>query len=208
MKEKRVCCERKRVNGVKEKRVSEVKAEIRAADPAGENGLVISGLPIIFDKPAVIDSPAGRFTEIIRRGALDGADISDVHMFYNHDLSRVPLARTPKTMRLNISPAGLEMTAILPQTEEARAVHTAVARGDLSGMSFAFKVPPGGDRWDREMRTREILKIDKVYEISIVPFPAYPATSIEARSALKEMDNGARDAVIIACNRILWRGGV
>ena len=150
-------------------------------------------MPIVYDKPTVIDSPAGQYTEIIRRGALDNADVSDVRLLYNHDLNKVPLARTPKTMQLNKSAAGLEMIASLPDTAEARGVYAAVERGDLSGASFAFKVPKGGDRWNRETRTREILKIEKVYEISVVPFPAYPETSLEARAALDALDKQIRE---------------
>jgi HK97 family phage prohead protease len=175
--------------------------EVRANDPAGTNSLIILGQPIVFDKPTTINSPAGQYTEVIRRGALDGADLSDARLLFNHDLNRVPLARTPKTMQLTVSPAGLEMTAQLPDTPEARSVHTAVVRGDLSGMSFAFKVPPGGDHWDG--RTREILKIEKIYEVSIVPFPAYPESSVEARSALQAINESARAAVLIKCNQIL-----
>lgn len=177
--------------------------EIRAENPVGSDGLIIQGLPVVYDKPATINSPVGQYTEIIRRGALDGADVSDSHLLYNHDLSKVPLAKTPKTMQLVKSAAGLEMTASLPDTTEARSVHTAVLRGDLSGMSFAFKVPKGGDLWNYETRTREILKIEKVYEISITPFPAYPEASVEARSMVQEMNDGKRAAALIKCNQIL-----
>ena len=177
--------------------------EIRAEAPAGTDSLIIQGLPIVYDKPTIINSPVGQYTEIIRSGALDGADVSDARLLYNHDLNKVPLARTPKTMQLNRSAAGLEMVAELPDTEEAKAVYTAVKRGDLSGMSFAFKVPKGGERWNRETRTREILKIEKVYEISVVPFPAYPQASVEARSMVQEINNGMKSAAIIKCNLIL-----
>jgi HK97 family phage prohead protease len=129
--------------------------------------------------------------------------MSDCRLLYNHDMNRVPLARTPKTMQLTAGPAGLDMSAQLPDTPEARSVHTAVARGDLSGMSFAFKVPPGGDRWNG--RTREILKIEKVYEVSVVPFPAYPETSVEARSALATVINDERAAALIKCNKLLFK---
>lgn len=179
--------------------------EIRAAAPAGADGLILEGMPIVYDQPTVINDPAGRYTEIIRRGALDGADLTDARLLYNHDLNKVPLARTPKTMRFIQDPAGLKMTARLPDTEEARSVHTAVSRGDLSGMSFAFKVPPGGDRYDRKAQTREILKIDKVYEVSIVPFPAYQTASVEARAAMQALDDPARKQAIILCNKILLR---
>ena len=122
--------------------------EIRAGAAAGaQNALRLEGRPIVYNQPTTIHDPAGAYIEIIRAGALDHADLSDARLFYNHDLNKVPLARTPKTMRLSLDPAGLSMVADLPDTEEARSVYTAVQRGDLSGMSFAFKVPEGGDRY-------------------------------------------------------------
>lgn len=178
--------------------------ELRAQAPAGAEGMTLVGTPIVYEQPTIIHDPAGEFTEIIRRGALDGADLSDVRLFYNHDINRVPLARTPRTMTLEITPAGLSMTARLPDTQEARSVHTAVERGDLTGMSFAFKVPKGGDHYDAATRTREIIKIEKVLECSVVPFPAYEQASVEARAAIQETE-AKRERALIACNKILMK---
>lgn len=184
--------------------------EIRAADPAGENGLVLEGTPIVFNQPTTINDTKGKYTEIIKPEALASADLTDTRLLYNHDTSKVPLAKAPKTMQLEKSPAGLRMVAQLPDTEEARSVHTAVQRGDLSGMSFSFKVPPGGDSYNPRTNTRTINKIEKVYEISIVPFPAYPQTSIEARAAIDEstanFNDPNRATARIKVHQILKRG--
>jgi len=160
-------------------------AEIRATEPTadGANALILTGRPILYDTPTKINDGSGSYTEIISRGALDGADLSDVRLLYNHDLSKVPLARTPKTMALAVDAQGLTLRAELPDTAAAKEVYAAVQRGDLSGMSFAFKVPEGGDSYDPATNTRTIRQIEKVYECSVVPYPAYPTTSIEARSA-------------------------
>jgi len=185
-------------------------AELRAADPAGESNLILEGMPIVFDTPTKIKDVFGEYTEIIKRGALDGADLSDTRLLYNHDMSKIPLARSPKTMQLTLDPAGLKMAAELPNTEEGRSVHTAVKRGDLSGMSFAFKVPKNGDTFDAATNTRAINKIEKIYEVSIVPFPAYPQTSVEARAAIEgtwaKLKDPARAAAKIKVNQILKRG--
>ena len=190
---------------MKEIRIAEIKAEIRADDPAGTDGLYLVGMPIVYDTPTVIHDPAGAYTEIIQTGALNGADLSDVRLLYNHDLNKVPLARTPRTMQLEVVPAGLNMRAALPDTGDAKAVHKAVKRGDLSGMSFAFVVPQGGDQYDAATNTRTITKISKLYEISVVPFPAYPAASVEARNArsagLKTLEAKKRARILI--NQIL-----
>ena len=80
-------------------------------------------------------------------------------------------------MQLTLDAAGLSMVAELPDTEEARSVYTAVQRGDLSGMSFAFKVPEGGDSYDAATNTRTITKIenpfsDIIFSLLYVPFTA------------------------------------
>lgn len=176
--------------------------EIRADTPVGEKSLVLEGWPIVFNKLTKINDPAGSYTEVIRKTALGSTDLSDIRLLYNHDLNKIPFAKTPKTMRLEKETNGLQMIAKLPDTEEARSVYTAVKRGDLSGMSFAFKVPEGGDEFNPKTKTREIFKIEKVYEISIVPFPAYPQTSVEARAIIRKINNPLRNKAKIMVNQI------
>lgn len=191
--------------------------EIRTADISAdkpktttENELVLVGRPIVFDEPTTIRASFGEYTEIIKRGALDNADLSDIRLLYNHDSNKLPLARTPKTMSFALDPAGLSMRAILPETENGKGVYTAVDRRDLSGMSFAFKVSDGGSHYDAKTNTRTITKIDKVYEFSITPFPAYPQTSLEARSEIEGAKSAvyeeAKQAAKIKINQILFKG--
>lgn len=192
---------------MKELRVAHITTETRAEGTAEPKALVLTGTPIVFDTPTTINDPSGSYTEIIERGALDGADISDTRLLYGHDMAKVPLARAPKTMQLTVTEKGLEMRAVLADTADARAVYTAVERGDLDGMSFAFKVPEGGDSYDRATNTRRIHRIEKIYEVSVVAFPAYPAASVEARAALTGLADPARDAVLIKCNKIMYKRG-
>ncbi|MED0665673.1 HK97 family phage prohead protease [Bacillus badius] len=184
-------------------------AELRTAEPVGDSSLILSGRPIVYDQPTTIKAPFGEYIEVIKRGALDNADLSDVRLLYNHDMNKIPLARTPKTMTLELDPAGLNMRAELPNTEDGRSVHTAVGRGDLSGMSFAFKVPKDGSHFDAKTNTRSITKIEKVYECSVVAFPAYPQTSVEARSAIEStweaLKAPERQEAKIKINQILKR---
>ena len=192
---------------MKEIRLSAITAETRGDTAGAAQALVLYGRPIVYDQPTTIRDAAGSYIEIIKRGALDGADLSDVRLLYNHDTNKLPLARTPRTMELKTDAAGLTFSATLPETEEARAVHIAVGRGDLSGASFAFTVPEGGDSYDPQTNTRTITKIKKVYEFSICPFPAYPQTSVEARSAQAASLERykALQAAKIKINQILMR---
>lgn len=165
---------------MKETRIAEIRAE------SLNDALILEGRAIVFDQETEINDPVGSYREIIKSGALNEADLSDVRLLFNHDLNRVPLARTPKTMTLKVDPAGMTIRATLPKTESAREVYEAVKRRDLTGMSFAFKVPEGGDTYDPKTNTRTINKIEKVYECSVVQFPAYGQTSVEARSVMTE----------------------
>lgn len=182
--------------------------EIRAAQQENDNKLVIEGVPVVFDTPTKINDPLGSYTEIIQRSALEGVDLNDTRLLYNHDFSKIPLARTPKTMELYINEKGLNMRAVLPDTEEGRSIYTAVQRGDLTGMSFSFTCDKDGSHYDPKTQTRSISKIKKLYECSIVPFPAYQTTSVEARSQMNEAEaqERAKQQAKIKINQILKRG--
>lgn len=182
--------------------------EIRAAQVEKSDGkLVITGVPVVFDTPTQINDPLGSYTEIIHRNALQGVDLTDTRLLYNHDFSKIPLARSPKTMELSVNEKGLQMRAVLPDTEEGRSVYTAVQRGDLTGMSFSFTCDDGGSHYDAKTQTRSISKIRKIYECSVVPFPAYQTTSVEARSQMNEAEQAekAKQAAKIKINQILMR---
>lgn len=173
--------------------------EIRAEQ--GESGSIITGRPIVYNSR----TDMGLFDEVIESGALDGANLNDVRFLVNHDISKIPLARSRRnngnsTMQLSVDMQGLNLDWVKLDTEnnaEARALYSAVQRGDITGMSFMFSVD--SDEWDNlesEHPTRRIKKIGSVVEVSAVTFPAYESTEIYARS--KEALENARSAVEIA----------
>lgn len=162
--------------------------EIRAEKKEGEEDkgkYTLYGLPIVFDSRTDI----GYFDEIIEKGALDKTDLKDVRFLVNHDLSKIPLARSRNnnensTMRLKKTDKGLEVEIDLDadNNSEARNLYSAITRGDISGMSFMFGID--GEEWenlDSDHPTRRIKSISTVVEVSAVTFPAYEATEIYAR---------------------------
>lgn len=164
----------------------------------GEQGSIITGRPIVYDSRTDL----GLFDETIDTGALDGANLSDVRFLVNHDISKIPLARSRRnngnsTMQLSVDAQGLNIDWVKLDTEnnaEARALYSAVQRGDITGMSFMFSVDK--DEWENletEHPTRRIKKIGSVVEVSAVTFPAYESTEIYARS--KEALENARSAL-------------
>lgn len=169
--------------------------EIRAEQKAGEDNkgkYTLYGLPIVYDSRTDI----GWFDEIIEAGALDKADLKDVRFLVNHDLSKIPLARSRKnnansTMRLKVTDKGLEVEIDLDveNNADARNLYSAVSRGDIDGMSFMFGIDR--EEWENlesDHPTRRIKSISTVIEVSAVTFPAYEATEIYARDK-KALDN-------------------
>lgn len=171
--------------------------EVRAEEDS-EHGSIILGRPIVYDTPTDI---GGSFREIIERGALDRTDLTDVRFLVNHDTSRIPLARSRRnngnsTMLLTVDDEGLKIRVSLDveNNSEARALYSAVQRGDITGMSFMFWVED--EEWqetDTAYPTRRIKSISSIVEVSAVTFPAYEATEITARS--KEALESARSAL-------------
>lgn len=169
--------------------------EVRAEE--NERGHVITGRPIVYNSRTDI----GLFDEIIVPGALNTTDLTDVRFLVNHDTSRIPLARSRRnngnsTMQLTVDEMGMAIRVDLDteNNAEARALYSAVERGDISGMSFLFGVR--GDDWDNldsDHPTRRITDISTVVEVSAVTFPAYDSTEINARS--KAALDSARAAV-------------
>lgn len=159
--------------------------EVRAEQ--NDNGAIITGRPIVYNSRTNL----GWFDEIIDSGALDETDLTDVRFLINHDISKIPLARSRRnngnsTMQLTPDMRGLSMDWVELDTEnnsDARALYSAVQRKDITGMSFMFSID--GERWEdleSDHPTRHITKIGSIVEISAVTFPAYDATSINARS--------------------------
>jgi len=168
------------------------KKEIRAfdfevrAEQNEEHGTHLTGQPIVYNERTNL----GWYDEVIADGALSKADLRDVRFLINHNTDMIPLARSRNnnansTMQLEvIEGKGMTIRVDLDteNNAEAKSLYSAVNRGDISGMSFMFTVD--ADTWediDTEHPTRTITDISKVFEVSAVTFPAYEATSIQAR---------------------------
>ena len=158
--------------------------EVRAEEQDG--GRIITGRPIVYGS----ETDIGFFREIIDQGALDEADLTDVRFLVNHNTDMIPLARSRRnngnsTMKMSVDMMGLNLDFVKLDTEnnmDARALYSAVERGDITGMSFMFTIED--EEWqdlDTDSPLRRIKKIGKVYEVSAVTFPAYEATEINAR---------------------------
>lgn len=160
---------------------------------------IIEGYPIVFNQRTTIGD---YFLEEIDPHALDDADLSDIKFLVNHNDQMIPLARHRRgkrsTMDINIDNIGLGIKTQLDieNNHTAKELCSAVERGDIEDMSFAFGILVTGEEWydlDKPLPLRRITKIGKVFEVSAVNDGAYPQTSISARSASLDNEKSALD---------------
>ena len=166
--------------------------EVRA-EQSDEHGHFLTGQPIVYDARTDL----GWCDEIIDRDALADTDLRDVRFFVNHNTDMIPLARSrnnneASTMQLSVNDTGMGIRVDLDTENNAdsRALYSAVERGDISGMSFMFTVD--ADNWEdleSEHPTRHVRSIGKVFEVSAVTWPAYEATSIQARGLSEALES-------------------
>lgn len=167
--------------------------EVRAENDE-ERGAILTGRPIVYDEWTDL----GWYDEMIDNGALSETDLRDVRFLVNHNTDMIPLARSRNnnansTMQMSVVDGeGMDIRVNLDteNNADAKALYSAVGRGDLTGMSFMFRVD--GDKWEdleSEHPKRHITAISKVFEVSAVTFPAYEQTHIQARGLADALDN-------------------
>jgi HK97 family phage prohead protease len=159
-------------------------AEVRAV-ATDDGSMKIGGYAATFNSEAT----GLNFREVIAPGAFTRALASNdpVFLLVNHDMEGIPLASTQSgTLSLRQDSTGLYMEATLDSANpKAQELSSAVRRGDMDKMSFAFTVSPDGQTKDAGLRT--LTDIERLYEVSVVTLPAYDSTSVGMRTA-EEID--------------------
>lgn len=145
------------------------------------NEMILEGYAATFDQPTVIFEADGvEYKEVIDRGAFDDMDSKDCCLKYNHNNGIPILARIRGgSLSLRTDDKGLFFSARLFNTQSARDVYELVKQGGLDKCSFAFTIKQ--DSYDRENRIRHIVKVDRLFDVSVVDIPAYDSTSVSAR---------------------------
>lgn len=150
----------------------------------------ISGVAAVFDAETTIGSKPFGFRETIATSAFDAAleRPDDVRALFNHDPNHL-LGRTKNdTLKLTKTPEGLRYEVDLPNTASANDVRELIKRGDVTGSSFGFRVT--ADEWkegegdDLDLRTVTAVEL---WDVSPVTYPAYPQTSVSARSKVESL---------------------
>lgn len=168
--------------------------ELRAADDKDSRD--VKGIAAVFNQVADM----GWFDEKIDSHAFDECDMSDVVLNFNHNDSDLLAGTRNSSLKLSITDKGLEQESSIIDTNTGDDVLKLVRSGLINKMSFAFVIDrDGGQEWlmkegdDKEHRT--IKKIKKLYDVSLVTFPAYEGTSVSARSK-KYIDELANEHLV------------
>ncbi len=172
-------------------------SEVRASkQPEGETvNAVIEGYAAKVNVETVIGN-YWQFREKILPGAFDDILKDDIRALFNHDPNQI-LARSidgKGSLEVWVDAVGLKYRYTTPDRTYAKDLQDAIEKGDVSQSSFAFKISE--QRWvekEGEIDLREIVKFEKIYDVSPVTYPAYADTEVAKRSLETSHNENPKD---------------
>lgn len=160
-------------------------AQRQAEDGSQVDEMIVEGYAFKYGIETVLwRSQSGyEYREIIDKGALEGADIKDVPLKYNHSNENFIFARTRNgSLELKNDETGLFIRARIIDTQQGRDLFKMIQEGLIDKMSFAFTEKEHADEYGENFTRTHIVKFDKIWDVSAVDIPAYDDTEIYARS--------------------------
>lgn len=174
-----------------ERRFCATGIEMRASEGGGK---IFRGYAAKFN---TMSNDFGGWKERIAPGFFDSVLGNDVRALRDHNPSLV-LGRTISgTAKIGVDQTGLWFEYSDPNTTYSRDLAISIERGDVTQCSFAFSLPDGGDTWQKEGDgyVRTLLNCERLYDVSVVTYPAYEDTSVAQRSFNKiQIPDGIEDA--------------
>lgn len=145
-----------------------------------EESREVEGYAVVFNSTTDL----GWFTEEIDPHAFDNTDMSNVYLLGNHDENIVLAGTSNNSLKLDINEKGLYQRANVIDTSVGEDWLKLVKNGLINKQSFAFTIADGGEEWvERDGKEHRIIRsIDKLFDVSLVTYPAYSDTSAFARS--------------------------
>jgi len=153
---------------------------------------LLRGMAIVFNERS---QDLGGFVEMIMPQAMERtiAEGIDLRAFFDHDPAKVLGRQSAGTLRTEVTRQGVTVEIDPPSVTDPPNLMESIQRGDISGMSFSFRIMPNGEDWKREggQIVRTVTDM-RVYEISVVSMPAYEQTDVEvALRALRDFEDRA-----------------
>ena len=156
-------------------RTNSADFEVRAEG----DGMSFTGYASVFNSPS---EDLGGFIEYVAPGAFKRSlqSRNEIKLLWNHDSGEPLASLRGGTMSLVEDERGLKVTAQLPNTTRGRDVAELLRTNVISEMSFGFNVIR--DNWSKDGQTRTLESV-RLFEVSVVSFGAYKATTAQVRSA-------------------------
>jgi len=165
-----------------EKEIRCFDVELRVSDDEHPR---ITGHAAVFDKWS---DDLGGFREKVRAGAFKKTiKEADVRALYNHEPNYVLGRNKSGTLKLSEDDTGLAIDIDPPDTQWAKDLQVSMRRGDVNQMSFGFQTVK--DEWNNEDKSnieRELVEV-KLFDVSVVTYPAYPQTNAQVRSKVEQL---------------------
>lgn len=174
-----------------EKLVRFAEFSVRKSEEENAESRHVDGVAVVFNQPTDL----GWFTEEIDRNAFKDAKMEDVVLNFNHDDSMLLAGTRNGSLQLDINEDGMPISADIVETNTGNDVLKLVKEGLINKMSFAFTVDyddPDAIEWveEKDKKSHRIVrKVDRLFDVSLVTFPAYEQTSVSARS----LDRSAKE---------------
>ncbi len=180
--------------------------EFRKAQNGRSDNYTLRGHAAVFNS---LSEDLGGFRELLEPGAFRAAlrGNPDVRLLFNHDSNRV-LARTTAyvdgkpSLELREDKDGLHVWAVIQPRSWVNDLAVEMAGGLIDQMSFAFSLREDGDDWavaDDGTVVRTIRRdgVDGLFDVSVVTYPAYPATEVGMRELRNAVDRGRLPASVL-----------
>jgi HK97 family phage prohead protease len=151
----------------------------------------IEGYAATFGTIAEIVDKSGQFREVIQTGAFKRslAEGDDVVALIDHNSSLLLGRRSAGTLNLQEDSKGLKFSVELPDTSVARDAYANLKAGNLRECSFGFYIDgPHGEQWSQMpdgLPLRTLVSV-RLFDVSVVTFPAYDKTSASARNVVAD----------------------
>ena len=151
--------------------------EFRASQ---DNERQVEGYAVVFNQPTDL----GWFTEEIDRHAFDNADMSNVYLLGNHDENIVLAGTSNNSLMWEIDDRGVFQKSNIIDTSLGEDWLKLVKNGLINKQSFAFTIAKDGEEWtERNGKEHRIIrKVNRVFDFSLVTYPAYPTTSVRMKT--------------------------
>lgn len=158
--------------------------ELRAG--RGDKGKIMAGHAAVFNQRSC---NLGWFFEIMEPGCFADALVDpelECYSLFNHEESRVLGVTTNGSVRLSEDKQGLyQETDLLGDTTDSTNMIAHLESKRISKMSFAFTIAPDGEQWDEDkdrLLIRTVTRVQRLFDVSPVTYPAYAATEVGLRS--------------------------